>query len=281
MQHKNDINRQGDSLIYEGKFAVYDSQSDTWTESSARDLYRQGIHRARTIRYNETFFPARTWEFGRQFVGAVLWRTLAVSKTIRQAQGRRLDFWGFKHPRTILTLPFIVSAPGSKMKFVHVIRDPKEVASGDNQRLFVTECSRYYGKGRCPRSFEMHYEFWTDVNWDVYQIARKYLSDDSYLMVRIEDLVRDQACVERLTRFVGLPMDRISCLMDRAMNSTMPHSTSFFGNQVPSNTQNLLIRALRAAPRRVHEFLSMTGYSASSFTLAKSCLKLPTIAGSL
>ena len=49
------VNGQGDSLIYEKRFTVFDPKSNTWSERTSRMLYKQGIHRSRTLRYNQSF----------------------------------------------------------------------------------------------------------------------------------------------------------------------------------------------------------------------------------
>jgi hypothetical protein len=270
------VNPQGDSQLFEKSYPVYDPKSKTWSERTARMLYKQGIHRARTLKYNASNFNEKTWEYGRQFVGAMLWRTMNVSAMFRSKKNVPLRFWGMKHPRSLMILPFLAAAMGDKMRFVHVLRDPKEVVSGDNQQMFVGECRRYYGRMKCSRSFEKKYEFWTDMDSDALQIAKQFMTKQNYLMVRIEDFVLgDRKCFERLARFIGIPEADMKQDMERAMLSTTSHLSTYLGHHLNEATKSQLYAALKMAPARVPAFMNLVGYSTNSFPLTKSCLELP------
>ena len=273
------VNRQGDSHVFEALYPVYDAKSKTWSERRAREMYKQGIARAQSVRYNESFFSAKAWEHGRQWAGAMLWRSRHISAMMKaERSGEPLEFWGMKHPRSMLTLPILASALGDKIRFVHVFRDAKEVVSGDNQKMFSGHCRKYYGLGRykCSPSFEKKYEFWADANTDAIRIAERYLSSKSYLAVRIEDFVAgNQDCFRRLARFVGIPDGDIDRDMARALNTTVPHASSYFGQRRGDSTKNELYRELQAAPPRVRNLMDALGYSHYSFKLKKTCFELP------
>ena len=80
-------------------------------------LYLRPIRNAHTLKYNESFSTFDHWNCGKQYIGLMLTRSLAISQRMR---GRDVELgdWGFKHPRTSLLLPFWVSALQDKFVFV-------------------------------------------------------------------------------------------------------------------------------------------------------------------
>lgn len=272
------VNKQGDSHLFEKHMVVYDPKSDSFADRSARILYKLGLHRARTVQYNQSFFSEKSWEWGRQFIGSVLTRSMNASAQFRASRGRPLGLWGFKHPRTVLVLPFLISAMGNKMRFVHVLRDPKEVVMGDNQQMFVGECRRYYGREKCSRSYEKKSEFWADVNMDVLSLARKHLTDESYMVVRTEDFVDGKEdCFRRLAKFVGVTPATIEERLNRSMSTSIEHRLSYFGSKVPVDTKKYVVTALEQAPQRVRDAVDLFGYSTEHFALTTDCTKIPRI----
>lgn len=52
--------------------------------------------------------------------------------------------WGFKHPRTLTLLPYFKGALKDNFRIVHVVRDGRDVALGDNRMMMDSLCRRYF-----------------------------------------------------------------------------------------------------------------------------------------
>jgi hypothetical protein len=112
------------------------------------------------------------------------------------------SLWGWKHPQGYLQLPFLAERfPG--MRFIHVIRDGRDIALSENQNQL-----RLYGhhllRTGPPWSLSDRARYWA--------VANARAADDaeslgiSHLLVRLEDLCDDtRTQTERLRRFVGAP----------------------------------------------------------------------------
>jgi hypothetical protein len=59
--------------------------------------------------------------------------------------------WGWKGPRAIYFLPFYQAVFGDHFRFLHVLRDGRDVSFGDNQMQFWMLCAKFYGpeSGMC------------------------------------------------------------------------------------------------------------------------------------
>ena len=60
---------------------------------------------------------------------------------------------------SVYFLPFYQAVFGDKFRFLHVLRDGRDVAYGDNQMQFWMLCERFYGKasGFCDREKMNHH----------------------------------------------------------------------------------------------------------------------------
>lgn len=59
---------------------------------------------------------------------------------------KRGNLWGWKGPRSVYFLPFYQAVFGDHFRFLHVLRDGRDVAYGDNQMQFWMLCEKFYGK---------------------------------------------------------------------------------------------------------------------------------------
>ncbi len=98
--------------------------------------------------------------------------------------------WALKHPRTVLLLPYLHARhPG--MKFIHVIRDGRDMAFSHNTRQ-----SDLYGDLVVPHadvgqsSAEKSMRFWAHSNLQTKRFAETTLAK-RYLRIRLEDLCAD------------------------------------------------------------------------------------------
>jgi hypothetical protein len=98
--------------------------------------------------------------------------------------------WALKHPRTVLMLPYLDARhPG--MKFIHVVRDGRDMAFSHNTRQ-----SDIYGDVVLPHadagqsSAEKSMHFWARSNLQAKRFAETTLAK-RYLCIRLEDLCAD------------------------------------------------------------------------------------------
>ena len=65
-------------------------------------------------------------------------------------------------------MPFYQAIFGDHFRFLHVIRDGRDVAYGDNQMQFWMLCEKHYSASFCDRTKTDHHvasmQFWQDVN---------------------------------------------------------------------------------------------------------------------
>ena len=139
--------------------------------------------------------------------------------------------WGWKEPRSIFLLPFFHRHfPG--MKFLHVIRDGRDMAYSRNQNqlrkhghtlLTEEESSRE----RPARSVAL----WARLNSQRADYGETLLGE-RYLRIRFEDLCRAaHPTVERILRFLGVPGDAAEIAR---LEVTPPASLERWREQDPS-----------------------------------------------
>jgi hypothetical protein len=133
---------------------------------------------------------------------------LAFDRRLRMYFPFRHSSWGFKNPRTLLILPFLhESFPA--MKFVHVVRDGRDVSLGNEfaGRNPYADAFLSASEKRLPPEEKMIL-FWGRSNQRSMQYGRSHLGD-RYLLMRWEDLCRqpeDQTKI--LLEFASLPTSR-------------------------------------------------------------------------
>jgi hypothetical protein len=115
--------------------------------------------------------------------------------------------WGWKEPRSILLLPFFHQVFPS-LKFLHVIRDGRDMAYSGNQnqlakhgRAVLKLTERF--KSRSLRSMIV----WSRVNLSAANYGERHLRDN-YMLLRFEDLCSEPvATTNRVFEFFGLTGD--------------------------------------------------------------------------
>jgi hypothetical protein len=266
-------NGPGDSKIFEMNYDVFDSAGALHVRN-VRHLYVDALRRAHTLNYNATHVASEDWQMGVELVAHMTWLSMNTSAAMRQER-KPLGVWGYKHPRTTLILPYLRAALGARFKFIHVLRDPKEVVEGHNQMLYVDMCHRYYGKV-CGSGLESRLEFWADLNLDLFNLARTQLEPHQYLAVRTEDFVASKlACYQRLARFVNADASKAQSGMPSAMNHSARHIDSYFGKQtLPESKKSIFAAVARARPQ-VRRALALYGYAEAAFKFTKECGELP------
>jgi Sulfotransferase family len=112
--------------------------------------------------------------------------------------------WGWKNPRSLWLVPFLVNR-FPKLKFIHMIRDARDMMLSEN--IYFLRQNGHWLLGpdwwRNPEAAQL--ELWRQSNNRALQFAEKYL-EDRYYMVRYEDLCQKPAeTVSGLMKFLGMP----------------------------------------------------------------------------
>lgn len=111
--------------------------------------------------------------------------------------------WGWKSPRSIYLLPFFHKV-FPEMKFIHVIRDGRDMAFSKNKNQLLKHGDSVLGKefsrfGQPVKAAAL----WNAVNLATADYGEKRLGN-SYLRVLFEDLcLRASATTARLFKFIG------------------------------------------------------------------------------
>ena len=139
-----------------------------------------------------------------------------VARQHEEAGGRR---WGWKEPRSVYLLPFLAAElPG--LRFLHVVRDGRDMAFSENQVQLRKHGDALLGASDEPKALRS-ISLWREVNLRAADFGERELGD-RYLRVRFEDLCAEPAALTgQVLRFFGLEGDaeRIAAEEVRAPSS--------------------------------------------------------------
>jgi Sulfotransferase family len=115
--------------------------------------------------------------------------------------------WGWKEPRSIYLVPFLDAAMPS-LRFLHFIRDGRDMAFSENQNQLAKHGDALLGDGlRKAKTPVRSIAVWSRVNTAAADYGEERL-DERYLRVRFEDLCTKPAyIVRRIYDFFGLGGD--------------------------------------------------------------------------
>jgi len=136
-------------------------------------------------------FARFDWEWGRRYLesGSSSMMVRAFEDTIAEHLSGRPEGmpWGWKHPHSYLLLPFLHER-FSNMRFIHVIRDGRDIALSGNQQ----QAEHYGPMLRRPHESEpvRSAAWWAWAN-DRARASGENLLGSDYLVVRFEDLCAD------------------------------------------------------------------------------------------
>jgi hypothetical protein len=125
----------------------------------------------------------------------------------RERLDARARAWGWKEPRSIFLLPFF-AAQFADLRFLHVIRDGRDMAVSSNQNQLSKHGSVVlrdaYGEACGPvRSIAL----WSRLNLDTAEYGETVLGS-RYLRIRFEDLCdAPTPTIRRIFAFLGLAGD--------------------------------------------------------------------------
>jgi hypothetical protein len=118
------------------------------------------------------------------------------------AAPRPRALWGFKHPRAAAALPLLHAVLGGELRYVHVLRDPRDLDE-HHAHIFVREVCPLLAGG-CARTLAGQLAFRARWNRAAIQWLRDHLDERQYLVVRIEDIVSgDAQAFERVARWLA------------------------------------------------------------------------------
>lgn len=143
--------------------------------------------------------------------------------------------WGWKAPHSIYYLPFFEYFFEGKLRFVHVIRDGRDVALGDNQNQYQAICGKTQETrdlGCDPKSLSNRLLFWALMNLQVFEYGMQVLGPDRYFVLRTEDfaLVPDATpAVLDLLDFLG--ERQTAAGVAEAVAGCSGHQSSYGGNK--------------------------------------------------
>lgn len=124
--------------------------------------------------------------------------------------------WGWKEPRTIFFIPFTYQY-FPDMKFIHVIRDGRDMAYSQNYRQPKELFDIFFDVKWFPEfCYEAAVMFWVKTNIMAKKIGLQTLGDN-YLCIKLEDLCSNtKETISRMMDFVNFKStnieDLISCV---------------------------------------------------------------------
>lgn len=117
------------------------------------------------------------------------------------------SLWGWKTPRNLWLIPFFTNIFPS-FKFVHVIRDVREMALSDNTGLLKTSGPYILGDRWHSDPEVSQCRLWALGNAHARSQAHDLIGKENYHVIRYEDLCQDpRSSIRELQDFLGLPID--------------------------------------------------------------------------
>jgi hypothetical protein len=112
--------------------------------------------------------------------------------------------WGWKNPRNMWLIPFLADR-FPKMRFVHVIRDARDMMLSENRYFLRQHGYWILGPDWWRNPLAAQLELWWMGNKRAVEFGQQYL-DDRYHMLCYEELCQKPAeTVTRLLEFLGAP----------------------------------------------------------------------------
>ncbi|HTS73383.1 MAG TPA: glycosyltransferase [Gaiellaceae bacterium] len=171
-----------------------------------------------------------------------------VARQHEEADGRP---WGWKEPRSVYLLPFLAAElPG--LRFLHVVRDGRDMAFSENQTQLRKHGDAVLGASDEPDELRS-IALWREVNLQAADFGERELGD-RYLRLRFEDLCAEPgARVAEVLAFFGLEGDAERIAADEVR---APESIGRWREADPET--------VRALEERAGDALRHFGYQSSS-----------------
>ncbi|WP_420405696.1 sulfotransferase [Nisaea sp.] len=110
----------------------------------------------------------------------------AALKRYTRELPRNTPHWGWKNPRSMYVLP-IVAAECPGLRFLHLVRDGRDMALSDNQNQPNKHFDALFGETYSGESPENAIRLWAAANMQVADWGERELGD-RYMRIRFEDL---------------------------------------------------------------------------------------------
>ena len=116
--------------------------------------------------------------------------------------------WGWKNPRNMWLIPFYLSIY-PQLRFIHVIRDGRDMSLSSNFFLLKTHGNRLLGRDWNGNSEAAQMELWATGNIRAAETSQ-HCVPGHYFLLRYEDLCLDpQETARKLYHFLGAPEELI------------------------------------------------------------------------
>ncbi len=159
--------------------------------------------------------------------------------------------WGWKNPRTMWIIPFLYRLYPN-MKFIHVIRDGRDMALTANKNLLRKHGAYLLDDPDCEKdTVHAQFKLWALGNKMAWDAGKKYLGKN-YLLLDYDQLCNSsESEIRRLLNFLGLEED--GPLVDRCLQ--MIHHPRGFARWRQSNKP-----LVRTPDQKLREALTFFGY---------------------
>ncbi|GBG26610.1 Hypothetical Protein FCC1311_028312 [Hondaea fermentalgiana] len=254
-----------DSVAWMGIYDMVSCTEENATSSvKVGDIYTTILaeHGVFGMEFNDHVRSKGAWFSGLQVMLRVLLQQLRFS-------GDDAVMVALKQPRTTLLLPMLHKLFGDQLRYIHLLRDPRDLAGGTFDRFFRDVCKIFYTDAldneQCRGGVRNRLEFDARYDLEAMHWLTGHLNANQYLAIRIEDLVSEDnvPCLHTLLDFAGRewPMLRVlpQTVQEQADNF-ISHRGSFGGRKFsPKERAEVNFGSLRRA--KVLYALRQFGYS--------------------
>jgi hypothetical protein len=134
---------------------------------------------------------------------------------IKFMNGKNPKLWGFKNTRTLFFVSYFFEL-FPKMKYIHVVRDGRDMPFSQNHRQQKELFDVYFERGWSQSTvYEDAARFWNIVNVSAFRLGTMLLGE-RYFVIRLEDLVFDKyTTLTELLKFldvVGYEENLVRCI---------------------------------------------------------------------
>ena len=121
--------------------------------------------------------------------------------------------WGWKNPRSIYLLKYFHELY-PEMKFIHVVRDGRDMAFSNNQNQVILYAQFILKQNELNQeSFKRSMMFWNSINLSISNYCKNNFNDN-YLCIRFEDLCIDSKnMITRLCNFCNASIEDLDELV--------------------------------------------------------------------
>ena len=235
-----------------------------------------------------------------KFVRSIRARHKKLKKFEEKSSQATAVAYAMKAPVSMLVLPIMARYFGPKtgIKFIHVVRDGRDVALSSNQSPVIKFYKNTY-PDHADRSLKWKGELenvkamqlWNDWNLQVHEWGTRNLDQVDYLLMRSEDLLDPEKrfeCLQRLAEFVGsnVSVDELCCMSDTVavdfgISAVMKDAAQIpkfvsggqRGGQMANKRQNRVPSAVTAFEKRIQEKEAVIRKRESEMNERESSLK--------